>query len=633
MKGTRSLFNLSAIFSCGALALAIAACASGGGGGSAPVAPAVAGAAGGVGTAPSGDVSLMSSPALRYPASARAPSPDPRIGLAPGYEDAGEAIWNLRLVSRVPASEGFSGRGATGSDIAFTGTLAILGNYRGFQIWDIANRSSPRLVSGFICPASQGDPSVYGNLLFISGESTGSRNDCGTESISDSVSMDRFRGIRIFDISNPANPRIIKNVQTCRGSHTHTLLEDPNDDDNVYIYVSGYSRIRSSTELAGCMDAPAGDPRSAQFRIEIIKVPLNNPAQAEVVNSPHLLADLTGRLRHADPPEPGRGGGGGGGGRGGGGGGGGAPQIGQSGCHDITTYDYIGLAGGACGGYGLLFDIRDVENPVRLLAVADSNMSFWHSATFNNDGDKLLFSDEWGGGGRPRCRATDPLIWGGNAIFTLENQQLQFHTYYKMPAAQTEQETCTAHNGSLLPIPGRDVMVQSFYQGGITVFDWTDPDNPMEIAFYDLGPSTGGSAGFWSSYWYNGVIVGSDEGRGMYVWELTPGPYMSQNEIDAAKSVQLTEFNAQDQPHFVWPPTFALAGAYLDQLERNSGLPTARITAVRGELASAQRASGAARTSALAALATSLNADIAGARDRGRVERLAQVVRQLSAAR
>ena len=612
MKSTRPPLRRPAITACCALTLVITACALGSG--------TPAGAPGAVEPAPP----LASSPPLRYPASAAAPSPDPRVGLKPGFDTAGVAIWNLDLVSHVPASEGFTGaRGTTGSDIAFTGDYAILGNYRGFQVWDISNPARPDLAVGFICPASQGDPSVYGNLLFVSGESTGSRNDCGVEPVEDSVSVDRFRGVRIFDISDIAHPQLVANVQTCRGSHTHTILADPADDENIYVYVSGYSSIRAEEELAGCHDAPAGDDTSARFRIEIIQVPLAHPEQARVVNSPHLLADLSGRTVHANPPEPnGRGGGGGGGAA--------APSIGQSGCHDITAYTAFGYAAGACSGYGLLFDIHDVVNPERLLVVADSNMSFWHSATFSNDADKLIFSDEWGGGSRPRCRATDPLIWGANAIFTLEGGQLDFKSYYKMPAAQTEEETCTAHNGSLIPIPGRDVMVQSFYQGGITLFDWTDPSNPFEIGFFDMGPSVGAGAGFWSSYWYNGVIVGSDEGRGMFIWELTPGPYMSQNEIDAARTVRLAQFNAQDQPHFVWPPSFALARAYLDQLERNAGLAANRIAAVRDALEAAEVTQGSARRSALADLASSLATDVGTAADRGRVLRLRNAVEELS---
>jgi len=637
-----------------ALAVIIAACATSGGGsasvsdmsGIAPAGSITAGAT------VSGDVSLANSPPFKYPANAPVTQPDPRIGLKPGAAagDAGEAAWNMRLLSNSPASNGFSGRGATGSDLAFTGKYAIQGNYRGFQIWDISNPRSPSLVVGFLCPASQGDPTIFGHLLFISGEAQGSRNDCGTTNITDTVSMERFRGIRVVDIADIAHPKLVTNIQTCRGSHTNTLVQDPRDRDNIYIYVSGYSGVRSATELSGCQNAPAGDSSSAQFRIEVIRVPLAHPEQAKVVNSPHLLADLSGRTVHAPPPsDTGAGRGGRGGGRGGRGGRGAAPDsaagaargaapargggggnrgngIGQSGCHDITSYPAVGYAGGACAGYGLLFDIRDAKNPKRLLSVADSNMSFWHSATFSNDGTKLLFSDEWGGGGAPRCRKTDPLIWGGNAIFTLEGGQLHFKSYYKMPAPQADDEICTAHNGNLIPVPGRDIMVQAFYMGGATVFDWTDPAHPIEIAFFDRGPG----GGYWSTYWYNGVIVSSDEQRGMDIHELVASPYLSQNEIDAAKSVHVEQENAQEQAHIVWPPTFALARAYLDQLERNGGLSASRISAVRSQLSAAEQASGAARATALTATATSLLADIGSATDRGRVTLLQRAVQDLS---
>ncbi|MEP6621056.1 MAG: hypothetical protein ABJE47_17145, partial [bacterium] len=376
------------------------------------------------GSSPVNDVNLAGAPAFRYPANAPVGSPDPRVGLKAGESaaDAGAAAWNMRLLSNTPATTGFSGRGATGSDLAFTGKYAVQGNYRGFQTWDISDPKAPKLVVGFLCPSSQGDPTIAANLLFISGEANGSRNDCGTTNISDTVSMDRFRGIRVVDISDMAHPRVVTNIQTCRGSHTNTLVRDPHDNDNVYIYVSGYSSVRSSTEVAGCMTAPAGDSLSAQFRIEIIKVPLAHPEQAKVVNSPHLLADLSGRTVHAPPPSDtgprppraGRAGAPPGGapgaapaGRAGGAGRGNG--VGQSGCHDITSYPDLGYAGGACAGYGLVFDIRDASNPKRLISVADSNMSFWHSATFSNDGRKILFSDEWGGGSAPRCRATDKM--------------------------------------------------------------------------------------------------------------------------------------------------------------------------------------------------------------------------------
>jgi hypothetical protein len=590
-----------------------------------------------------GDISLAQSPAMAYPDDAKAPNPDPRIGLTPGAAvgQAGEAAFNMKLLSNSPAPAGFTGRGATGSDLAFSGNYIIQGNYRGIIIWDGTNPRAPKLVSSYLCPTSQGDPTVYGNLLFVSGEGLGARNDCGSTPITDTVSAERFRGVRIFDITDKAKPRLLTNVQTCRGSHTNSLVQDPNDKNNIYVYVSGYSSIRSPRELAGCQDAPAGDSASARFRIEVIKVPLKNPERAAVVNSPHLLADLSGRTVHAPPPSDtgGRGGRGGppgapgaagraGGPPGGAPGGGAArgPTIGQSGCHDITAYPGSGYAGGACAGYGLLFDVRDAKNPKRIKSVADSNMSFWHSATFSNDGSKLLFSDEWGGGGAARCRATDKKEWGGNAIFALENGALTFKSYYKMPAPQTTEEICTAHNGSLIPVPGRDIMVQAFYMGGATIFDFTDPANPLEIGFFDRGPG----GGYWSTYWYNGAIVSSDEQRGLDVHELTPSGYLTQNEIDAAKTVRYEQFNAQEQPHTVWPPSFALARAYLDQVERNRGLDAGRIQELRGALTAAERGGCGNRNAALAALVPAVQANIAAARDKGRVTLIANAIAALS---
>ncbi len=580
------------------------------------------------GTTVTGDVSLAKSPRMRYPESAKAPNPDPRIGLKPGEAagQAGEAAFNMKLLSNSPAPAGFTGRGATGSDLAFSGNYIIQGNYRGIIIWDGTNPRAPKLVSAYLCPTSQGDPTVYGNLLFVSGEGLGARNDCGSTPITETVSLDRFRGVRIFDISDKAKPRLVTNVQTCRGSHTNSLVQDPTDKNNIYIYVSGYSSVRSPNELAGCQDAPAGDSASARFRIEVIKVPLKNPERSAVVNSPHLLADLSGRTVHAPPATDTGGRGGRGGPPGAAGGGARGGGVGQSGCHDITAYPGSGYAGGACAGYGLLFDVRDPKNPKRLKSVADSNMSFWHSATFTNDGSKLLFSDEWGGGGAARCRATDKVEWGGNAIFTLEKGELKFQSYYKMPAPQTTEEICTAHNGSLIPVPGRDIMVQAFYQGGATIFDFTDSTNPIEIGFFDRGPG----GGYWSTYWFNGAIISSDEQRGLDVHELTPSGYLSQNEIDAAKTVRYEQFNAQEQPHTVWPPSFALARAYLDQLERNNGLSATRISEIRNGLSSAERGGCGTRNTALAALSPLVQADVGGALDKGRVELVAKAIVALS---
>jgi hypothetical protein len=623
-------------------------------------------------------------------AMAAAPDPDPRVGLRAGLFDAGEAIWNLRVVSKTPPPTEFVG--VTNSDLAFKGNYAIQGNYNGVIVWDISNPARPTKVIGYVCPASQSDVSVYGDLLFVSGEGLSGRLDCGTEGVQQAVSHHRLRGIRIFDITDIRNPKYVANVQTCRGSHTHSVLVDPNDDQNVYIYVSGSAPVRPDEELEGCVSAPPSeDPNSALFRIEVIRVPLANPERAAIVSSPRIFQDLVAPPEHGLAPadiaalEEARA-------RGAfivefgnqqqalpdqfarmmldsivtARGGSGAPtradsqalreylpvfvaqmvgdddededgpRPGPTQCHDITLYPAIGLAGGACGGYGLLLDIRDPVNPSRIDAVSDSNFAYWHSATFNNDGSKVLFTDEWGGGGGPKCRASDPMEWGANAIFTLRDRRMRFQSYFKLPAAQTPEENCVAHNGSLIPIPGRDVMVQGWYQGGINVFDWTDPIHPFEIAFHDRGPVDSTrmrSGGSWSVYWYNGVIVSSEIARGMDIFELTPSALLTQNEIDAAKTVRLDYLNAQGQPQFVWPSSFALAGAYTDQLERSGGLSSDRISAVRQQLSSAESASGSARREALTSLAGELSGDASGSRDAQKVRMLVDAVRGLASGR
>jgi len=575
-----------------------------------------------------------------------APSPDPRVGLRAGWFNAGTAAWNLRLVSNTPPSEKFinattpGDRRLVNSDLSFSGPYAIQGNYSGHQIWDISNPAKPKLHTAYVCPGSQSDVSVYQNLLFVSGESTSGRLDCGLQGVQDTVSHDRLRGIRIFDITDIKNPKYIANVQTCRGSHTHTVVHDPKDQANVYVYVSGSAPVRSPSELAGCSGRPLDeDSNTALFRIEVIKVPLAAPEKAAIVSSPRIFQDLTAPPRHSDPvdsaalarraaqqaaalaegrviaPRPT-------GGRGG-----------PTQCHDITVYPAIGLAGGACGGYGLLLDIHDVANPKRIGAVADSNFSFWHSATFNNDGSKILFSDEWGGGSAPRCRATDKLEWGADAIFTLKDNQMTFQSYYKMPAAQTSFENCVAHNGSLIPVPGRDLMVQAWYQGGISVFDWTDAAHPKEIAYFDRGPMDSTKlvdGGSWSVYWYNGVIVSSEISRGLDIYELVPSGLLSQNEIDAAKTVHFDFLNVQDQPKLIWPASFAVPRAYLDQLARSHGLPAERIAAVRAELSRAEQLSGPARKDVLGPLATQLHTEARSAGDQPRAHALASAIAELA---
>jgi hypothetical protein len=536
--------------------------------------------------------------------------------------------------------------------------------------------------------------SVYRNLLFVSGESTAGRLDCGMQGVQDSVSHDRLRGVRIFDITDIAHPRYITNVQTCRGSHTHTVLVPMNDPNNIYVYISGSAPVRSPTEMPGCSNlAPDQDPNSALFRIEVIQVPLANPEQAHIVSSPRIFQDLVAPPRHAEAPEDiaaaarrveaARASGGfivtvngqdqiapaqlvrpaldsivra----RGGSGAPTGAdsaalraalpgimaaraaaqqaqnrpgPRPGPTQCHDITVYPFIGLAGGACGGYGLLLDISDPAHPRRIGAAADSNFSFWHSATFNNDGTKILFSDEWGGGGQPKCRATDRPEWGADAIFRLDHGVMQFQSYYKMMAAQTSFENCVAHNGSLVPVPGRDIMIQAWYQGGISLFDWTDAAHPREIGFFDRGPmdstrQVGG--GSWSVYWYNGVLVSSEISRGLDIFELTPSGFLSQNEIDAAKTVHLDYLNTQGQPHFVWPPSITLARAYVDQLARSNGLPAARIASVRNDLSRAEQMNPAQRHDLLTQVASQLSSDAQTSSDQAKVRLLATSLTELA---
>jgi hypothetical protein len=391
---------------------------------------------------------------------------------------------------------------------------------------------------------------------------------------------DRFRGVRIFDITDIKSPKQVAAVQTCRGSHTHTLVVDPNDKDNVYIYVSGTSFVRQSEELAGCSgEAPDKDPNTALFRIDVIKVPLAAPQNAQVVSSPRVFIDpRTNAINGLN--------------NGGTHGKEGSEQPKDTNqCHDITVYSRIGLAAGACSGNGILLDIKDPANPKRLDAVNDPNYSYWHSASFSNDGTKVVFTDEWGGGLGARCRANDPNKWGANAVFHLKDHKLSFASYYKLPSAQGDSENCVAHNGSLIPVPGRDIEVQAWYQGGISLMDFTDADHPVEIAYFDRGPIDPNMlvlGGDWSAYWYNGRIYASEIARGLDIFELTPTKFLTQNEIDAAKAVRVAALNVQNQEQIEWPRQLVVAKAYVDQLERSQALPADRIAAVRQAIGSAE---------------------------------------------
>lgn len=562
----------------------------------APLLLAAAGSLAGAFTA--APLAAQGTPPAAAATAARASTTDPRANLRAGLFDAGIAVRNMELVSTVkrPASfinpNDYGDFGFINSDLAFRGNLVFQGGYYGVQIWDVSDARAPKLRATLPCPGGQGDVSVHGDLLFMSVEETRGRLDCGTRPITDTASTERFRGVRIFDISNLDAPTVVAQVQTCRGSHTHTLLSSPRDKKNLYVYVSGTSVARPGSELAGCVSNDADTTRgSSYFRIEVIKVPLASPQDAKVVNSPRVFADARGNVAGLWR------------------GGQMAPDAQETArtdmCHDITIYAELDLAAGACSGNGILLDIKDPANPKRVAEVSDPNFAYWHSATFNNDGSTILFTDEWGGGVGPRCRATDNLLWGANAYFTRTGRTLAPAGFFKLPAAQTAQENCVAHNGNLIPVPGRDIFVQAWYQGGISITDFTDPKNVREIAYFDRGPVDAERlvlSGQWSSYWYNGRIYGSEIARGLDILELTPSGELTQNEIDAAKSVVLDVNNPQDQRRITWPATFTVARAYYDQLNRWNGLSASRLASLASDLDAAERATGADRKRALDAL-------------------------------
>ena len=564
---------------------------------------------------------------------------DPRYSLKPGLYDAGELAMGMKHVAFVKKPDAFQITATSpddpqvqktlgmlgsdpskmpkqrqmmiaqlafaNSDFAFQGTHLFQGNFYGVNIFDITNPAKASLLTSLVCPGGQGDVSVYKNLLFMSVEMPNGRLDCGAQGFPPeppappappaadgktapparhipAAQKDRFRGVRIFDISDIKNPKQVAAVQTCRGSHTHTLVLDPNDKDNVYIYVSGTSFVRQSEELEGCSgETPDKDPNTALFRIEVIKVPVAAPQDAKVVASPRVFIDpRTGALNglnnggsHGKDGEKGK------------------PSDTDQ-CHDITVYSAIGLAAGACSGNGILLDVKDPIHPKRLDAVNDPNYAYWHSASFSNDGSKVVFTDEWGGGLGARCRPTDPNKWGADAIFNLKDEKFSLAGYYKLPAAQGDTENCVAHNGSLVPVPGRDIEVQSWYQGGISVMDFTDPAHPFEIAYFDRGPidpKTLVLGGDWSAYWYNGSIYASEIARGLDILELTPTKYLTQNEIDAAKSVQVAELNVQNQQKIEWPSQLVVAKAYIDQLARSQALPGDKISALKKAVHGAEK--------------------------------------------
>ena len=595
-------------------------------------------------------------------------SPDPRVQLAAGVDDAGQASWNMALVATRPKPEGFydphtpvgrpvptepvadaepteqdeqneaadedepARRGLlnfANTDLAFAGDVLFEGNYHGFSTYRVEVPASPQLVSSVVCPGGQGDVSVVGDLLIMSVEQTRGRLDCGLQGVAEPVSEARFRGIRIFDISDLRLPRQLAAVQTCRGSHTHTVVTDPDDEGNIYVYGSGTSSVRPGDELEGCSDeSPSEDPNTALFRIDVIQIPLTRPEEARIVGRPYIFRDpesgaIAGLWKGGDH-------------------GPGTQSTRQtSQCHDITAYPEMGLAAGACSGNGILLDISDPINPVRLDEVVDPGFAYWHSATFNNDATKVIFTDEWGGGGRARCRASDPREWGADAIFDIVDGKMEFRSHYKLPAPQTEQENCVAHNGSLVPVPGRDIFVQAWYQGGISVVDFTDSSNPVEIAFFDRGPLNPDRlvmAGYWSAYWYRGFIYGTEIVRGLDVLELLPSEYLTRDEIAAASLVAPATFNAQQQRRIDWPARPLVARVYLDQLGRSDAIAAERRVALSDLLdRTDQMLADGSRTDAAIAeqldtAAAALERDSAGAsgRNQKRLRSLAETLTNLA---
>ena len=564
---------------------------------------------------------------------------DPRNNLKPGLHDAGVAIQGMRLVATAPkpaALDSISGLTFVNSDLAFRGNLVYQGNFAGFVIYDVSNPAQPQILSTVACITAQGDPSIVGNLLFISAEGAGNRNDCAKGGVQNPA--DHMAGVRIYDVSNPRAPRFIKNVQTCKGSHTHTVVPHPTDRGIVYLYVSGNQGARPASELAGCRNgADPADETNSLYRLDVIKVPLARPQDAEVVTGARIFTGLGpapargGRARAAravsgaDSAEMAQ-----------------MRMNGPRNCHDVTAYPAMNLLAGACASYGLLVDISNPERPVRLDAVADTNFSLWHTAVFSNDGRKVVFTDEWGGGTSPNCQAMHPLEMGGNTTLVIgADRKMTQHAYFKISTAQTAQENCVSHNGGLIPVPGRDIMVQGWYQGGVNVIDFTDADKPYEIAYFDRGPvdaapiegqarGRGTIAGSWGAYWYNGRIYSAEMARGLDILEITPSEHLSENEIAAAKLVMMEEYNPQSQPKLVWPAAFPVARSYLDQLTRGNALPAARLGEIARGIDAAERMTGTARRETLNRLAASVQGDAAQSRDAARVRMLAEALRDLA---
>jgi len=539
------------------------------------------------------------------------------------------------------------------SDLAFGTHFVYQANFAGFTIWDITDPAKPVMASATRCITSQGDPTIYGHLLFLSAEGAGNRNDCGDGGVQDP--KDHMAGVRIYDVSDPKAPKLIRNVQTCKGSHTHTLVPSPKDPRTIYLYVSGQQAARPDSELAGCKNGtdPA-DPSNSLFQLDIIRVPLDRPEQAEVIPGARIFTglDAGGECKQfCAPVEPRR--------QAAAGGTRPAPDpampTGPRNCHDVTAYPAMNLLAASCSTYSIVVDISNPEKPFRLDALTDTNnFQGRHTAAFSNDGKKLIQTDEWGGGTGPMCQASSMIELGGNTVITLDAKKKQTQrAYFKLPSAQAAEENCVSHNGGIIPVPGRDLYVQGWYQGGVDIMDFTNPDSTFEIGYFDRGsinppklidgpqppPGTpevrgGGNTigGSWGAYYWNGLIFSSELDRGMDILELTPSAQLSANEIAAAKLVRFTDYNPQSQPKMTWPPAFVVVRSYLDQLVRSSGLASARTAAISSALDMAEMKTGAARATALNALAQQVGRDVAGARDGARVRTMAGEIRRLAGA-
>ena len=539
-------------------------------------------------------------------------SDDPRAGLSAGFMDAGAAIRNLALVGSLEKPPGFYDPenpaglppedptenpealeeeerdenderfpllSFANTDMAFFDDIMVTGSYHGFNIYQLQDNGVPKQISSVVCPGGQGDVSVVGDLLIMSVEEERGRVDCGLDGINEDISGDRFMGIRIFNISNLTHPVQVGQVQTCRGSHTHSVVSIPEDaNGSIIVYNSGNSPVREEDELEGYIGEIAGDERTALFRIDVIEIPVERPHESRIVHSPAVFADeetgsLAGLWRggeHSDVKGETQ-----------------ETEVTDQ-CHDITVFPEKRIAAGACSGNGILFDISDPLNPMRIDAITDKGFAYWHSATFNNDGTKVLFTDEWGGGSMPRCRAFDPLTWGADAFYEIVDDKLEFQSYYKLPAPQVEQENCVAHNGSIIPVPGRDIFVQAWYQGGVSLVDFTDTASPIEIAYFDRGPIHAEHlipGGYWSTYWYNGKIYGTEIARGIDVFSLIPSEYLSEAEIAAAGFAEYNGlFNPQTQTRVTWPAEPVVAMAYLDQLQRSESVSASVATELSAAL-------------------------------------------------